>query len=65
MTFDEALEAVFKEGERITRRAWNNRQIYGCLEMGQLHIRMHDGLLHPWTLAEADYFADDWEVVDA
>ena len=64
MTFNQALDAIFKEGDRVTRRTWNNRQIYGVLEMGQLHITFPlDGQLHPWIVQEEDFFADDWEVV--
>ena len=64
MNFHEALDNVFKEGDRVTRRTWNNRLIYGCLEMGQLHITFPlDDKLHPWIIREEDFFADDWEVV--
>ena len=69
MTFTEALTAVFKEGDRITRADWRNRDIYVGLEEGRLCITWAtessriDGQMHPWTISESDFFAHDWEVV--
>jgi hypothetical protein len=65
MTFTDALAAVFKDNDRITRRVWTNRSVYAALEDGQLSIKgfPDDGLWHPWVITESDFFADDWEVV--
>ena len=69
MTFTEALTAVFKDNDRITRRSWNSRSIYVLLEDGKLCIKgfasegVDDGLPHPLIVSEQDYFADDWEII--
>jgi hypothetical protein len=63
MIFAEALAAVFKDNDCITRREWRNRELYGCLEDDKLYIRLADGLLHPWIISESDFFADDWEII--
>ncbi len=69
MTFTDALSAIFDDNDRVTRRAWNNRQIYCLLDDSKLCIKgfvsegRDDGLNHPWVVTEQDYFADDWEVI--
>lgn len=69
MDFISALNAVFKDNDRITRATWNNRNAYVSLEEGLLcttwdsKINSVDGLHHPWTISEQDFFAHDWEVV--
>lgn len=65
MNFPEALSAAFRDNDRITRAAWRNRSIYGQVQDGLLCLRGNDddGLFHPWTISEQDYFASDWEVV--
>lgn len=71
MTFTEALSAIFHDDERVTRTIWGSRQIYCELVESQLCIvgfassGKDDGKPHPWTITEQDYFADDWEVIDA
>lgn len=71
MTFNKALSAVFDDGQRVTRQHWNSRSIYVELVESQLCIvgfsasGIDPQLAHPWTVTEQDYFADDWEVVDA
>ena len=69
MTFPEALDAVFKDNDRITRATWANRNIYCALEEGRLCIKgfasegSDDGLFHPWVITEQDFFAHDWEII--
>lgn len=63
MNFTDALNAVFKDSERIRRRSWVSRQVYGVLDEGKLYLHEDDGLLHPWLLTEQDYFAEDWEIL--
>ncbi len=62
MDFIQAMKCV-KEGQRITRQAWNDVDAYCCLHMGRLVIRMGDGNYHAWILGEADFFAYDWQTV--
>ena len=73
MTFQEAMQAVFEDSEYVTRQVWNSRQTYLLLEEGKLQIRGGvslatgkpdtDGIPHPYTLDEQDYFGTDWEIV--
>ena len=69
MNFTDALAAVFTTNTRIRRRLWS-RSVYVGLENATLcikgfsHSGPDDGKWHPWTIAESDYFADDWEVVE-
>lgn len=69
MNFTDAITAVFKEGDKITRATWANRSVYVSLEEGLLCTTWDsisssvDGLHHPWTISEADFFAHDWEVL--
>lgn len=66
-----ALELVFNDNQRITRRAWNNRSIYCSLVEQRLCITggiPADGQdrnkPHPWTITESDWFSDDWEICE-
>ncbi len=65
MNFTDALSVAFKDNDRITRATWHNRNIYVQVEEGILCIKGNpdDGLFHPWTVSEQDFFASDWEVV--
>jgi hypothetical protein len=68
MTFTDAITAAFKDNDRITRRIWNNRDIYCEVVDGRLCINFDStshrtGEMHPWTITEQDFFADDWEVL--
>lgn len=69
MIFLDALSAVFKDNDRITRTSWRNRDIYLQVVDGKLcttwasESNRVDGQMHPLTVSESDYFGDDWEVV--
>lgn len=65
MNFTDALNAVFRDNDRITRVTWHNRSIFVALEEGLLCLKGNpdDGKFHPWTISEQDFFASDWEVV--
>ncbi len=70
MILSEALEFIFNDSSRITRRQWNNRAIYCSVIETKLCITgysdsgQQDNRPHPWTITESDWFADDWEVVE-
>lgn len=66
MNLNDALQHVFHESKRITRRVWNNPRIYCSLVDARLCITGvdADGKPHPWTVTESDWFAEDWEVVE-
>jgi hypothetical protein len=65
MDFITALNAVFKDNDRITRVQWADRQIFCAVEEGKLCIKGvdRDDLYHPWVVTEQDFFAHDWEIV--
>lgn len=65
MTLTDALNAVFRDNERIHRTSWNTRDVYCALEGGQLCIWgvPADGKWHPWVVTESDFFGQDWEIV--
>lgn len=65
MNFIDALNAVFKDNDKITRATWANRSIYAQVEDGLLCIKgfPDDGKFHPWTISEQDFFSHDWEIV--
>ena len=69
MKFVEAEAAAFEEGRKVRRTFWSKQVIVG-VEDSILCIRgfsssgPDDGKWHAWTIAESDYFADDWEVVE-
>ena len=62
MDFISALAEV-KKGARITRDAWNNREVYVCLQAGLLMIHMADKMFHSWILSEIDMYSRDWRTV--
>jgi len=70
MTFIEILTAIFNDSKHARRRLWSTRIFVG-LEEGRLCIKGYsssgpdDGLWHPWVITEEDYFASDWEIIDA
>lgn len=63
MTFLEALSAAFKDNDRITRPEWNGK--FGLVEDGILKIDWLKDGPRDWIISEGDFFADDWEVLDA
>lgn len=70
MDFHHALKAAFNQGQKVTRRSWNNRNIYlSMVEMklcitGYSDPKPDDGKPHPLVVHESDYYADDWEIID-
>lgn len=70
MKFSGALEAVFNDNARVTRRSWANRSIYVSVVDGRLCITGFsdkddgDKRPHPLVVHESDYFADDWETTE-
>ena len=62
MDFVEAM-ALIKKGERVTRKSWNNRNNYVCLQAGLLMIYMDDCQYHSWLISEVDIYARDWTTI--
>lgn len=62
MDFVETMRLI-KQGERVTRDSWRNRNNYVCLQGGLLMIYMDDCQYHPWMVSEVDIYARDWKTV--
>ena len=62
MDFFDALRSI-SHGNRATRTEFGSPEIYGIMHDGKLHIRLSDGLLHPWIINDGDMAATDWVVV--
>lgn len=70
MNFSEALEEL-KIGSRLARKGWNGKGMWikaqypgehGSLTLPFVLIRTADGNHIPWTVSQADLFAEDWEI---
>jgi hypothetical protein len=63
--FSDALREVLN-GNKITRIAWGNKDIYGIMNGGILCLyggENGDSTLHHWTITEGDMTADDWVIL--
>ena len=58
MWFSEALREVLK-GKQITRKAWENTNIFVMSVDGKLIIVNESGI-HSWILSNEDILAEDW-----
>lgn len=63
MTFLEALDTCFRNHDRITRPEWNGK--FGLVEDGILKIDWLTDAPRDWIISEGDFFAVDWELLDA
>ena len=61
MTFLQALDACFRNNERITRPDWGGK--YGYVDDGILKINWLAEGIHDWVISEGDFFANDWSVL--
>lgn len=62
--FDALRETL--NGRRITRQAWENKEIYGYMHDGLLKIHggeTGDRIVHNWILSAGDMTADDWIIL--
>lgn len=71
MDFADALRQV-KAHKRIARAGWNGKGMWVAAQFPDTHskmgapylyIRTVDGTLVPWTVSQADVFANDWAAV--
>jgi hypothetical protein len=62
MDFQKALTSI-KNGKKITRKSWGNRELFLCLLGGFLMVYLTDKEYHPCLLSEIDILASDWEVI--
>lgn len=59
--FYEALKYV-NVGKRITRKEWNNQEIYGFLQDSVVKIHQ-DGKIDNWIISVGDLTGEDWQVI--
>ncbi len=61
MTFTEALNKIC-DGQKVTRKEWNNKKEYGFLLNDHLSIFLK-GKPHDWIVSYGDLLAEDWLVI--
>lgn len=62
MTFPDAIKEVI-DGKRITKREWDNNNVYGMLRDGFLMLHKEDGKFYQWILNDGDLKGEDWVVL--
>lgn len=63
--FERASDAML-EGEKATRKEWNDKRTYLLFHDHLLHIHKageDKDTIHPMILSDADFLADDWYVL--
>lgn len=60
--FPAALHAVI-DGERVTKREWQNANIYLDIKDGFLTLHKADGTEHQLLVSEGDLLGLDWYVL--
>jgi hypothetical protein len=63
MTFGQALDQVMK-GKRVTKREWNNQDVYVFMKETYLSIHMADGKDSVLLVRDGDILGMDWFVVE-
>ncbi len=65
LSFFEALKAV-KEGKKITKLEWNDKQVYGFLYNNNnniLCLHQKNGEINSWILNDGDLLGNDWIIL--
>lgn len=57
--FFDALRSCYN-GSKITKKEWDNFNVYGVIKDHRLKIVLVDGLAHDWIISEADMAGMDW-----
>lgn len=63
LDFPNAIRAIV-EGKKVTRLAWNDKDIYGLHKDTFLMLHKKDGILYIWTVSTGDLLAEDWILVE-
>ena len=64
MSFFDALKTVVKDGSRIHKIEWGNRDYYGELKDGILKLHKPDGSWYDWILSDGDLTGEDWIILN-
>jgi len=52
------------DGKNISKKEWEDENIFGSLKNGELIIRNEGNIDNTWVLSEGDLTGEDWFVVD-
>ena len=61
MDFVKAIQAVIA-GEKITKREWNDPEIFGVMRDGYLRLIKH-GVSNVWIVNDGDLLGNDWVIL--
>jgi hypothetical protein len=59
MNFPEAMQAII-EGDKVTRKEWDNHNIYIFLDGQYLCIMQNNGTKNTLTVTDGDMLGTDW-----
>ena len=62
LTFPEAIKEVIN-GKKITRREWEDKEVYGFLNKDILSLHKSDNKNYQWIINDGDLSAIDWFVI--
>lgn len=62
MNFYDALKMV-EAGSKVTKKEWNNPDIFIFLSDEKLSIKTEDKKVHPLIVSSGDMMGEDWEMV--
>lgn len=71
-SFSIALAAL-KNGDKVQRAGWNGKNMWvkaqfpddgSLMSQPYLYLRTAQGDNIPWTVSQADVFAEDWSIVE-
>jgi len=55
--------AFLRNGEKITRIEWGDKNIYGVMKNGFVLLHKADDKLNSWIISQGDVEATDWAMV--
>ncbi len=60
--FFKALEQL-SIGRQISRKQWDNKQIYGVLRDNKVMLHKDDDQFYDWIISSGDLSGDDWFII--
>ena len=63
LNFNQAISEIVLKNKKITKKEWNDKNIYGFLEKELLCLHKKDGKVFQWILSKADLEGTDYEVI--
>ena len=62
LTFSEALTEIM-EGNSVTKKEWDNKEVHCLLRFGHLTIHKEDDKYYDWILSDGDMYGEDYYVL--